>query len=115
VVISNRNSFRVLFDEILACILFERYIYILALEMASQANRHPKLLWFEVSKMLTAVLKRKFLVSFIIIFDSCGIAWLVREMASALVYRQRRTTGCGRTKYTVGYIHCIAQDIELSE
>ena len=39
--ISNLNSFPVLFDKI-ACayILFEKYSYILALEMASQGNQH---------------------------------------------------------------------------
>jgi len=40
-VISNHNSFRVLFDKIASVyILFEKYINILALEMASPGNRH---------------------------------------------------------------------------
>ena len=44
-VISNHNSFRVLFDIIaiitlLPCILFEKYTNILALEMASLGNRY---------------------------------------------------------------------------
>jgi len=34
------NSFRVLFDKIASYILFEIYINILALEMASPGNRH---------------------------------------------------------------------------
>jgi len=39
--ISNHNSFRVLFDKIaFVYILFGKYIYILALEMASPGNRH---------------------------------------------------------------------------
>jgi len=37
-VISNHNSFRVLFDKIAS--VFEKYIYILALEMASPGNQH---------------------------------------------------------------------------
>jgi len=40
-VISNRNSFRVLLDiKLLPYILFEKYIYILVLEMASPGNWH---------------------------------------------------------------------------
>ena len=39
-VISNRNSFRVLFDRIASVHLFEKYIYILAQEMASPGNQH---------------------------------------------------------------------------
>jgi len=41
-VISNHNSFRVSFDKIasVACILFEKCIYILALEMVSTGNQH---------------------------------------------------------------------------
>ena len=38
--ISDRNSFRVLFGKIASCILFKKYIYILALEMASPGNQH---------------------------------------------------------------------------
>ena len=38
--ISNHNSSRVLFDKIASCILFEKHIYISALEMASPGNRH---------------------------------------------------------------------------
>jgi len=39
--ISNHNIFRVLFDKIASPnTLFEKYIYILALEMASPWNRH---------------------------------------------------------------------------
>jgi len=40
--ISNHNSFRVLFDKIASVgyILFEKYINILASEMASSGNRH---------------------------------------------------------------------------
>jgi len=34
-VISNHNSFRMLFDKIASYILYEKYIYILALEMGS--------------------------------------------------------------------------------
>jgi len=37
-VISNHSSFRVLFDKIAS--VFEKYIYILALEMASPGNQH---------------------------------------------------------------------------
>ena len=37
---SNRNSFRVLFDKFLPYILFEKYIYNLALESASPGNQH---------------------------------------------------------------------------
>jgi len=37
-VISNHFSFRVLFDEIVPNILFEKYTYILALDMASPGN-----------------------------------------------------------------------------
>jgi len=37
-VISNHNSFRVLFDKIAS--VFEKYIDILALEMASPGNQH---------------------------------------------------------------------------
>jgi len=37
-VISNHFSFRVLFDEIVLNILFEKYTYILALDMASPGN-----------------------------------------------------------------------------
>jgi len=39
-VISNHNSFRVLFDKIASIILFEKYIQILALEMANPGNQH---------------------------------------------------------------------------
>ena len=40
-VISNHDSFRVLFDKIASVyILFEKYIYILTLEMASPGNQH---------------------------------------------------------------------------
>jgi len=39
-VILNRNSFRVLFDRIASVYLFEKYIYILAQEMASPGNQH---------------------------------------------------------------------------
>jgi len=39
-VISEHNSFRVRFDKMLPYILFEKYIYILALEMASPGNQH---------------------------------------------------------------------------
>jgi len=40
--ISNHNSFRVLFDKIASVpyMLFEKYIYILALEMASPEKQH---------------------------------------------------------------------------
>jgi len=38
--ISNHNSSRVLFDKIASCILFEKHIYISALEMSSPGNRH---------------------------------------------------------------------------
>jgi len=38
-VISNHNSFRVLFDKIASVYLFEKYINILALEMVSPASR----------------------------------------------------------------------------
>jgi len=37
---SNDNSFRVLFDKIASVYFFEKYIYILALEMASPGNQH---------------------------------------------------------------------------
>ena len=40
VIISNHNSFRVLFDEIASAFFLEKYIYISALEMASPANQH---------------------------------------------------------------------------
>jgi len=39
-VISNHNSYRVLFDNIGPYILLEKCIYILALEMASPGNQH---------------------------------------------------------------------------
>jgi len=40
-VISNHNSFRVVFEKkLLPSILFEKYTYILALEMASPGNQH---------------------------------------------------------------------------
>ena len=40
-VISNYNSFRVTFDKIVSVyFLFQKYIFILALEMASPGNRH---------------------------------------------------------------------------
>jgi len=39
-VISNHNSFRVLSIKLLPYILFEKYNYILALEMASPGNQH---------------------------------------------------------------------------
>ena len=39
-VISNRNSFDCCLTKLLSYILFEKYIYILALEMASPENRH---------------------------------------------------------------------------
>ena len=38
--ISNHSSFRVLFDKIDSVYFFEKYIYILALEMASRGNQH---------------------------------------------------------------------------
>jgi len=38
--ISNRNSFRVLFDEIDSVYFIGKYIYILALEMAGPGNLH---------------------------------------------------------------------------
>jgi len=39
-IISNHNSFRVLFNKLRSCILYEKYINISALEMTSRANRH---------------------------------------------------------------------------
>jgi len=36
----NHNSFRVLFDKIASVYLFEKYIYILVLEMTSTGNQH---------------------------------------------------------------------------
>jgi len=39
-VISNNNSFRVLFDKNAFIYLLEKYMYILALEMASRGNQH---------------------------------------------------------------------------
>jgi len=39
-VISNHNSYGVLFDKLLPYILFEKYIYILALETARPENQH---------------------------------------------------------------------------
>ena len=39
-VISNHNSFRVLFDKIAFVYFIWKYIYILALEMASPGNQH---------------------------------------------------------------------------
>jgi len=36
---SNRNSFRLLLDKLLPYILFEKYIYILALKMATLGNQ----------------------------------------------------------------------------
>jgi len=45
-VISNHNSFRVLFDKIASVYsLFEKYIYILSLEMISPGNQHCALLY----------------------------------------------------------------------
>jgi len=38
--ISNHNAFRVLFDKIASVYLFEKYAYILSLEMASTGNQH---------------------------------------------------------------------------
>jgi len=38
--ISNRNSLRVLFDEIDSVYFIGKYIYILALEMAGPGNQH---------------------------------------------------------------------------
>jgi len=35
-------------------------------------NQHSKLLWFDIAKMLIAVLENKFIVSFIIIFLNCN-------------------------------------------
>ena len=44
-VISNHNSFRVLFEKkLLPYILFEKYIYIFGLEMASPWNQHLSLI-----------------------------------------------------------------------
>jgi len=39
-VISNHNSFRVLFEKLLPYTFFEKYIYILALKTASPGNQH---------------------------------------------------------------------------
>jgi len=38
--ISNHNAFRVLFHKIASVYLFEKYAYILSLEMASTGNQH---------------------------------------------------------------------------
>jgi len=38
--ISNHTSFRVLFDKSAPYALFEKYIYILAVKMASPGNQH---------------------------------------------------------------------------
>ena len=43
--------------------------------MSSNSTR--KLLWFEISKMLIAVLKNKFSVLFIIIFGTLSFPWIV--------------------------------------
>ena len=39
-VISNHNSFECCLIKLLPCILFEKYTYILALELASPGNQH---------------------------------------------------------------------------
>ena len=45
-----------------------KYIFQIKYTEAVSSNNTPKLLWFEISKMLIAVQENKFSVSFIIIF-----------------------------------------------
>jgi len=45
-----------------------KYIFQMKYMEASLSNSTQKLLWFEISKMLIAVFKKKVIVSFIIIF-----------------------------------------------
>jgi len=47
-----------------------KYIFQIKYTEAILSNSTRKLLWFEISKMLTAVLKIKFIVLFIIIFGT---------------------------------------------
>jgi len=56
-VISNHNSFRVLLIKLLPYILFEKYIYILALELASLGNRHCAICIGTLSLPVTALLR----------------------------------------------------------
>jgi len=47
-----------------------KYIFQMKYTEASLSNSTRKLLWFEISKMLIAVFKKKVIVSFIIIFGT---------------------------------------------
>ena len=47
-----------------------KYIYQIKYTEAVLSNSNRKLLWFEINKMLIAVLQNKFIVLFIIIFGT---------------------------------------------
>jgi len=47
-----------------------KYVFQIKCAEAILSNSTRKLLWFEVSKMLIAVLRNKFIVLFIVIFDT---------------------------------------------
>ena len=44
------------------------------------SNSTRKLLWFEITKTLTAALRNKFIVSFIIIFGTLSVPCCYREV-----------------------------------
>ena len=78
------------------------YIFQIKYTEAILSNSIPKSLWFEITKMFTAVLKNKFIVPFTIIFGTLSlrtvVQWRAGEIARELDYRFNLTllalTGC---------------------
>jgi len=56
------------FPELAIPVLKYKYIFLIKYTEATLSDSTRKLLWFEISKMLIAVLKHNFIVLFIIIF-----------------------------------------------
>jgi len=65
-----------------------KYKYILQIKYteAISSNSTRKLLWFEITEMLIAVLKNKFIVSFIIIFGTHSAAFSKAQFFLHIVY-----------------------------
>ena len=77
----------------ISAMLIYRYIFQIKHTEAISSNNTRKLLWFEISKMLTAV-KNEFIVSFIIVFGTLSfhIAYLAIRIFGC---KQRRRNGGG--------------------
>jgi len=104
--ISNLNSFPVLFDKI-ACayILFEKYSYILALEMASQGHQHcadcvTNFTLIDCLNIYRTALRQICMVSrTMVVNDQCEISFPPTDAAMATkfcwFYPQSRVLGFG--------------------